>query len=136
VIALIVTTDGYPLGHEVFDGNTGDVTTVRQMVEKVEEDYGRCNRMWKTLAGWMKAGGLGDSPRELLEEMAAVKSGDVLLPTRNADGSAGVTLLIRCVTRPDEHTEVLLNRLGIRLPNHLKRQRLYATAPAKEACAT
>jgi hypothetical protein len=91
--------------------------------------------MWKTLAGWMKAGGLGDSPRELLQEMAAVKSGDVLLPTRNADGSPGVTLLIRCVTRPDEHTEVLLNRLGIRLPNHLKRQRLYATVPAKEACA-
>jgi transposase len=38
--------------------------------------------MWKTLGGWMKAGGLGDSPRELLEEMAAIKSGDVVLPTR------------------------------------------------------
>jgi transposase len=90
--------------------------------------------MWKTLAGWMKAGGMGDSPRELLEEMAAVKSGDVLLPTRNADGSAGVTLLIRCVTRPDEHIEVLLNRLGVKLPNHLKRQRLHTTAPTKEVC--
>jgi len=89
--------------------------------------------MWKTLGGWMKASGMGDSPRELLEEMAAVKSGDVVLPTRNADGSAGVTLLVRCVTRPDEHTEVLLNRLGIKLPDHLRRQRLYA--PAKEACA-
>ena len=89
--------------------------------------------MWKTLGGWMKASGMGDSPRELLEEMAAVKSGDVVLPTRNADGSAGVTLLVRCVTRPDEHTEVLLNRLGIKLPDHLRRQRLYA--PVKEACA-
>jgi transposase len=91
--------------------------------------------MWKTLGGWMKAGGLGDSPRELLEEMAAVKSGDVLLPTRNRDGSAGVTLLIRCVTRPDAHTAVLLNRLGIELPNHLKRQALEAQATEAEACA-
>ena len=91
--------------------------------------------MWKTLGGWMKASGLGDSPRELLEELAAVKSGDVLLPTRNADGSTGPTLLIRCVTRPDEHTAVLLNRLGIDLPNHLKRERLEKMIPTTEACA-
>jgi transposase len=86
--------------------------------------------MWKTLAGWMKASGLGDSPRELLEEMAAIKSGDVVLPTRNADGSPGATLLIRCVTRPDKHVEVLLDRLGMILPSHLKRYRLQVAAPA------
>jgi len=91
--------------------------------------------MWKTLGGWMKTSGLGDSPRELLEEMAAVKSGDVILPTRANDNSPGPTLMIRCVTRPDAHTEVLLNRLGITMPNHLKRQRLAVTAPAAEACA-
>jgi len=91
--------------------------------------------MWKTLGGWMKAGGLGDSPRELLEELAAVKSADVVLPTRNRDGSPGATLMIRCVTRPDEHTAVLLNRLGITLPNHLKRQNLQAQAADVEACA-
>jgi hypothetical protein len=82
----------------------------------------------------MKKSGLGDSPRELLEEMAAVKSGDVILPTRASDGSAGPTLMIRCVTRPDEHTEVLLNRLGIELPNHLKRECLTQPAPTLEAC--
>ena len=91
--------------------------------------------MWKTLGGWMKAGGMGDSPRQLLEELAAVKSGDVLLPTRNPDGSAGATLMIRCVTRPDEHTQVLLNRLGLDLPNHLKRQRLQADGPSAQLCA-
>jgi transposase len=90
--------------------------------------------MWKTLGGWMKAGGLGDSPRELLEEMAAIKSGDVLLPTRNPDGSTGPTLLIRCVTRPDEHAAVLLHRLGVDLPNHLKRERLEITAALAAAC--
>jgi transposase len=92
--------------------------------------------MWKTLGGWMKGAGLGDSPRELLEELAAVKSGDVLLPTCNPDGSAGVTLMIRCVTRPDEHTGVLLNRLGIELPNHLKRQRLELESPATATACT
>ena len=89
--------------------------------------------MWKTLAGWMKASGLGDSPRELLEELAAVKSGDIVLPTRSSDGSADATLLIRCVTQPDAHTAVLLNRLGIALPNHLRRERLPSPAPLAAA---
>jgi len=93
--------------------------------------------MWKTLGGWMKAAGLGDSPRELLEEMAAVKSGDVLLPTKAADRSTGPTLMIRCVTRPDQHTEVLLNRLGVQLPNHLRREQLNVPIPpsAELTCA-
>ena len=77
--------------------------------------------MYKALAGWMSRSGLGDSPRELLEELRAIQSGEVILPTRQSDGSAGPELLIRCVTRPDEHVEVLLGRLGLELPNHLKR---------------
>jgi transposase len=90
--------------------------------------------MWKALGGWMKASGLGDSPRTLLEEMGGIYSGDVVLPTRNGDGTAGQSLVIRCVTRPDEHAAVLLNRLGIELPNHLKRYRLESSAPPA-ACA-
>jgi transposase len=80
--------------------------------------------MWRTLGGWMRAGGLGDAPRPLVEELSTIKSADVLLPTRQADGSTGPTLVVRCVTRPDEHQEVLLNRLGIELPNHLRRFQL------------
>jgi transposase len=80
--------------------------------------------MWKTLGGWMKASGLGDAPRPLVEELSTIKSADVVLPKRQSDGSDGTTLLIRCVTRPDPHQEVLLNRLGIKLPNHLKRLRM------------
>jgi hypothetical protein len=68
--------------------------------------------------------------QELLEETAAIRSGAVVLPTRGADGSAGPMLVIQCVTRPDKHVEVLLNRLGIALPNHLKRHRLQVAAPA------
>jgi len=86
--------------------------------------------MWKTLGGWMQASGLGDAPRPLVEELSTIKSADVLLPTRQSDGSDGTTLVIRCVTRPDEHQEVLLGRLGIELPNHLKRFQKEESQPA------
>jgi hypothetical protein len=77
--------------------------------------------MWKTLSGWMQASGLGDAPRTLLEELRTVQSGEVLLPICGADGTAAETLVIRCVTQPDEHTKVLLSRVGLHLPNHLTR---------------
>jgi len=40
------------------------------------------------LAGCMQASGLGDTPRELLEEMGAIKSGEVILPAQQSDGTA------------------------------------------------
>ena len=80
--------------------------------------------MWKALAGWMKTSGLGDAPRELLEEFKSIKAGDVILPTKRRDGTRGSSLLIRCVTQPDQHLSVLLDRLGLTLPNHLRRDRL------------
>jgi transposase len=86
--------------------------------------------MWKTLSGWMNASGLGDAPRTLMEELRTIHSGEVMLPTRSADGTVGQTLVIRCVTQPDQHTKVLLSRLGLHLPNHLKRYRLVPTEPA------
>ena len=42
----MVTRDGYPLGHEVFAGNTTDVTTVQEIVETMERRYGRAQRVW------------------------------------------------------------------------------------------
>jgi len=76
--------------------------------------------LWKTLAQWMKASGLGDAPRTLLTELAKIKSGDVVLPTVHRDGSSGKTVRVRCVTTPDKAQTVLLNRLGLRLPQHLR----------------
>jgi transposase len=80
--------------------------------------------MWKTLSGWMKSSGLGEAPRPLVEELANIMSGDVLLPTRSVEGGAGPTLVVRCVTRPDEHQSALLDRLGLRMPNQIKRFRV------------
>ena len=76
--------------------------------------------LWKTLAQWLRRAGLGDAPRTLLEEFAKIKSGDVVLPARMADGSQR-TIHLRCVTTPDEAQKVLLNRLGLTLPQRLRR---------------
>jgi len=45
-IGLVVTREGYPLGYEVFDGNRIDVTTVEEIVEAMEERYGKASRVW------------------------------------------------------------------------------------------
>ena len=45
-IALVVTTDGIPLGYEVFAGNRTDVTTVEEIVLAMERKYGRAQRIW------------------------------------------------------------------------------------------
>lgn len=45
-IALVVSKDGIPLGYEVFAGNRTDVTTVEDIVEKVEAQYGSAGRIW------------------------------------------------------------------------------------------
>jgi len=76
--------------------------------------------LWKALAQWMRHGGLGDAPRTLIEEFAKIKSGDVVLPAQMADGSQR-SIHLRCVTTPDEAQKVLLNRLGLTLPQRLRR---------------
>lgn len=45
-IGLVVTRDGIPLGYEVFAGNRTDVTTVEEIVGKIERQYGRAHRIW------------------------------------------------------------------------------------------
>jgi transposase len=75
--------------------------------------------LWKTLAQWMRAGGLGDAPRTLIEDLAKIKSGDVVLKARWSSGREQ-GLRVRCVTTPDKAQKVLLNRLGLTLPQRLR----------------
>jgi len=77
--------------------------------------------LWKTLAQWMRRAGLGDAPRTVLQEFAAIKSGDVVLPARGRDGQPDKRIRLRCVTTPDAAQKVLLNRLGLPLPQRLRR---------------
>jgi transposase len=43
---LIVTPEGFPLGYEVLNGNTADNTTLKTMLEKIEQQYGKAERTW------------------------------------------------------------------------------------------
>lgn len=45
-IGLVCTPEGLPIGYEVFAGNTTDVTTVEDMVERMEAKYGQAKRIW------------------------------------------------------------------------------------------
>jgi transposase len=46
VIALIVTPEGFPLSYEVLAGNTADSTTLSEFLDRIEQRYGRANRIW------------------------------------------------------------------------------------------
>jgi transposase len=71
--------------------------------------------LWKTLGQMCKAAGLGDEPRKVLDEIAAVQTVDVILPTR-----CGRELRKRCVGKPTDHQAILLHKLGLTLPRSLQ----------------
>ncbi len=88
LIGLVVTRDGYPLGYEVFAGNRNDSTTVKEMVLRMEQRYGRQQRIWVLDRGmvseatleWLKERGshyIVGTPRSRLKQFAqAVRAGD------------------------------------------------------------
>jgi transposase len=73
--------------------------------------------LWKTLQQWQSRAGLGHSPRIILTELARINSADIILPL--ADNSKR-ELRLRCVVRPDREQQLLLQRLGLTLPQRLR----------------
>jgi transposase len=73
--------------------------------------------LWKTLQQWQSRAGLGDSPRTILTELSRVTAADVVLPLADASGRE---LRIRCVVRPDRAQALLIERLGLQLPERLR----------------
>lgn len=71
--------------------------------------------MWRTLQQWMQGCGLGTAPRKLLEEIAEIRSLDIVLPT-----GAGKDIRLRTVSRPEQHLAILLQKLDLPLPNKPK----------------
>ena len=71
--------------------------------------------LWKTLAQMCRGVGLGDEPRRLFDELGELRMMDVVLPT-----SEGIEIRRRCVSRPNEHQSILLDRLGLELPRQLE----------------
>jgi transposase len=73
--------------------------------------------MWKTLQQWQSRAGLSHSPRTILKELSRITAADIVLPL--ADDSKR-ELRIRCVVRPERDQQILLDHLGLQLPQRLK----------------
>jgi len=71
--------------------------------------------LWKTLSQMCQRAGLGDEPRKVFDEIAQIQMVDVILPTKG-----GPNIRRRCVAQPTKHQAILLQRLGLTLPTHLK----------------
>ncbi len=72
--------------------------------------------LWKCLAQMCKEAGLGNEPRKVIDEIKRIKLADVILPTRK-----GIDIKLQCVSQPDPHQKILLQRLGIHIPKRLTR---------------
>ena len=71
--------------------------------------------LWKTIGQICKSAGLGDEPRRVFDEIAQIKVVDIVLPTRK-----GTEIRRRCISLPTAPQAALLDKLGPRLPKHLK----------------
>ena len=67
--------------------------------------------LWKTLGQMCQRAGLGNEPRRILEELDDLRIVDVVLPTHS-----GVDIRRRCLTKPTDHQQILLDHLKLRLP--------------------
>jgi transposase len=70
--------------------------------------------LWRVLEQWMKGKGLGTCARQLVGEIATIKSLDVILPIKT--GGDVSELRLRTVARPERLVAELLQRLGLHLP--------------------
>jgi transposase len=73
--------------------------------------------LWKTLQQWQARAGLGHAPRTILTEFSRIHAADIVLPLADASNRE---LRIRCVVRPEPAQAVLLEHLGLTLPQRLK----------------
>jgi transposase len=73
--------------------------------------------LWKTLQQWQSKAGLGHAPRTLLTEFSRIHAADIVLPLAEKTQRE---MRIRCVVRPDKAQAILLERLGLTLPQRLK----------------
>lgn len=70
--------------------------------------------LWRTLEQWLLAKGLGSCARQLIKQVAGIKSVDILLPVKR--GAQRTELRLRVVATPEPATAQLLAHLGLRLP--------------------
>jgi hypothetical protein len=91
-----------------------------QKTERVEAHILVCFltlALWRTLEMWMRGKGLGNCSRQLLKEVATVRSLDVVLPVKETESQETREVRLRVVGRPDRLVAELLARLGLELPS-------------------
>jgi transposase len=145
-IGLVASKEGLPLAFEVFDGNRTDVTTVKEMVEMMEQKYGKAERVWVMDRGmvseenleFMRARGamylvgtpkamLKKFERELLEEnWQAVRPDVEIKLCPSPDGSEETFLLCRSTGRKEKE-QAILNRFILRLEEGLAKMQKQAS---------
>lgn len=90
-----------------------------QKTERVEAHLLVCFlslALWRTLEQWMRGKHLGNCARQLVKEVATVRSMDVVLPIRDPLNNEIRQVRLRVVARPDRPLAELLIRLGLDLP--------------------
>jgi len=146
-IGLVASKEGLPLAFEVFDGNRVDVTTVEEMIELMEEKYGKAERIWVMDRGmvseenleFMRARGaqylvgtpkamLKKFERELLSENWQAVRPDVAIKLCPSPDSGEETFLLCRSTGRKEKEQAILNRFITRLEDGLAKMQKQAGA--------
>lgn len=71
--------------------------------------------LWKCMGQMCKQAGLGNEPRTVLEEIKNLTLVDVVLVTRTRK-----EIRLRCVSKPEQHLAILLQKLNLRPPQRLE----------------
>ena len=90
-----------------------------QKTERVEAHILVCFlslALWRTLEMWMRGKGLGNCSRQLIKEVATLRSLDVVLPVKEQHTQQTRDLRLRVVARPERALAELLVRMGLELP--------------------
>lgn len=75
--------------------------------------------LWKTLGQLCDKAGLGSEPRRVLSDLSDIRSMDVVLPTRS-----GPEIRTRCISKPTDHQQILLEKLGLKLPSKIIQKKM------------
>ena len=153
-IGLVATREGLPIAFEIFDGNRVDVTTTKEMVQIMEDKYGKANRVWvmdrgmvseKNLEFMRKIGArylvgtpksmLKKFERELLDQdWEEVQPGVEVKLCRSPEGTDDTFVLCRSQGRKEKENAILgrfVSRLETKL-NDLAHQAQIGKAKDKQ----
>ena len=70
--------------------------------------------LWKSLGQLYIKAGLGNEASRVLDELSEIHSMDVVLPTKS-----GLEIRTRCVSKPTDHQQILLDKRGLNLPTKI-----------------